>query len=117
LEHRDGAADRHFQALADGPQVMVAAMTGWARQEAGWNAGLVWSLLDKGPAHVVPPLDLDEEERAVLEKRVREVLLGGYASRAELAELAEDYLVTQDRRPVSREQAVALTDQLWRDRV
>lgn len=117
VEYRDGAADRHFQARADGPEAVVAVMTGWARQETGWDGGLDWSLLDMGPAREVPPLDLDEEERGQLETRVREVLTGGYASRAELAELAEDYLVTRDRRPVSREQAEVLVDRLWLERV
>ncbi|MEU8433802.1 hypothetical protein AB0F18_12910 [Streptomyces sp. NPDC029216] len=117
VEYRDGAADRHFGATADGPEAASAALAGWARQEAGWDAGLVWSLLDMGPAREVPPLDLDEEERAELEERVREVLVGGYASRAKLAELAEDYLVSGDRRPVSREQAEALADRMWLERV
>lgn len=117
LEHRDGATDRHFQAMADRPEVVISAITGWARQETGWGSGLAWSLLDMGPTQEVPPLDLDEDERERLEKRVREVLVGGYASRAELAELAEEYLVTRDRRPVSREQAQALADRLWLERV
>ncbi|MDH6133257.1 hypothetical protein P3T37_002652 [Kitasatospora sp. MAA4] len=119
LEHRDGAADRHFQVIVDGAEAeaVIAAMTGWARQENGWGAGLEWSLLDMGPTREVPPLDLDEGEREELEGRVREVLVGGYASRAELAELAEDYLVTADRRPVSREQAEALVDRIWLERV
>lgn len=117
LEYRDGAADRHFQATAGSPEVVIAAMTGWARQEAGWDSGVTWSLLDMGPTREVPPLDLGEDERAELEKRVREVLVGGYASRAELAELAEEYLVTEDRRPVSRRQAEALADRLWLERV
>ncbi|MFD5815802.1 DUF6891 domain-containing protein [Streptomyces sp. NPDC127038] len=117
LEYRDGAADRHFQAMVDVPEDVIAAITGWARQEAGWDGGLAWSPLDMGPAHEVPPLDLDEDERAELEQRVRLELLGGYASRAELAELAEEYLVTKERRPVSREQAAALADRLWVERV
>ncbi|SER18249.1 hypothetical protein SAMN05216188_108234 [Lentzea xinjiangensis] len=117
IEHRDGAADRHFEAVADGPGAVAAAITGWARREAGWDSGLTWSVLDVGPAPEVPPLDLGEDEREVLERRVREVLAGGYASRAELAELAEEYLVTEERRPVSREQAVVLADRLWRERV
>ncbi|MCX4794895.1 MULTISPECIES: DUF6891 domain-containing protein [unclassified Streptomyces] len=117
LEHRDGAADRHFQAMTDRPEVVIAALTGWARQEDGWDADLVWSLLDMGPTREVPLLDLDEDELEELEKRVREVLVGGYASRAELAELAEEYLVTEDRRPVSREQAEALADRMWLERV
>ncbi len=117
LEHRDGAADRHFQVAVDSPEAVSAAMTGWARQEAGWDEGLAWELLDMGPLREVPPLDLDEGEREVLERRVREALVGGYATRAELAELAEECLVTADRRPVSREQAEALADRLWLERV
>ncbi|KOU25139.1 hypothetical protein ADK52_12840 [Streptomyces sp. WM6372] len=117
LEHRGGAAARHFQAMADKPEDVIGALTGWALQEAGWDAGLAWSLLDMGPTLGAPPLDLDEDEREELEKRVREVLVGGFSSRAELAELAEDYLVTKDRRPVSREQAVALVDRMWLERV
>ncbi|MEU3721367.1 hypothetical protein [Streptomyces sp. NPDC031705] len=117
LEYRDGAADRHFQLMTDGVRDVIAAMTGWARQEPGWGDGLAWSPLDMGPDREVPPLELAEDERAQLEERVRLVLAGGYATRAELAELAEDYLVTQDRRPVSREQAQALADRLWLERV
>ncbi|WP_055600680.1 DUF6891 domain-containing protein [Streptomyces aureus] len=117
LEHREGAATRHFQVMTDGPEAVIAAMTGWARQEAGWDAGLDWSPLDMGPAREVPPLDLDGREGDELERRVREVLTGGYASRAELTEIAEEYLVTEGRRPVSREQAEALVDRMWLERV
>ncbi|MFD9728469.1 DUF6891 domain-containing protein [Streptomyces sp. NPDC059072] len=117
LEYRDGAADRHFQATVHGPEAVIAALAGWARREAGWDDGPAWSLLDMGPIREVPPLDLDEEESAELEEYVREVLVGGYSSRSELAELAEDYLVTGDHRPVSREQAEALVDRLWLVRV
>lgn len=117
LEYRDGASDRHFQVMVDGPEAVIAALTGWARQEFSWDAGLAWSLLDMGPIREVPPLDLDDGEREELEKRVREVLVGGYIARAELAELAEEYLVTADRRPVSREQAEVLADRMWLERV
>ncbi|MFE7932200.1 DUF6891 domain-containing protein [Streptomyces sp. NPDC057456] len=117
LEHRDGAADRHFQVMIDGSEAVIAEMTGWARQGAGRSTDLAWSLLDMGPLREVPPLDLDEGEREELEKRLREVLAGGYTDRAELAELAEEYLVTADRRPVSREQAAALADRMWLERV
>ncbi|MFD8993500.1 DUF6891 domain-containing protein [Streptomyces abikoensis] len=117
LEHREGAADRHFQAMADQPEDVAAALVGWARRKPGWDAGLAWSLLDMGHTREVPPLDLAEDEHEELEKRVRELLVGGYCSRAELAELAEEYPATKDRRPVSREQAVALADRMWLERV
>ncbi|MBP0451388.1 hypothetical protein J5Y04_17810 [Kitasatospora sp. RG8] len=117
LEHRDGGADRHFETRVEGSEAVIAALTGWARQEDGWDTGLVWSPLDLGPTPEVPPLDLDEDERGELEKSVREMLAGGYASRDQLAEHAEEYLVSGDRRPVSREQARVLADRLWLERV
>ncbi|MER5198653.1 DUF6891 domain-containing protein [Streptomyces sp. NPDC002755] len=117
LEHRDGAADRHFQVMVDSSEAVIAEMSGWARQEPGRSTDLAWSRWDMGLTGEVPSLDLAEGEREELEKRVREVLVGGYADRAELAELAEEYLVTSDRRPVSREQAEALADRMWLERV
>ncbi|WP_327233619.1 hypothetical protein OG349_06200 [Streptomyces sp. NBC_01317] len=123
VEHRDGAADRHFQVRVDGPGAVVATLTGWAtvtdraRQESGGDNDPGWIPLDMGPLPVVPPLDLDEREREDLETRVREVLAGGYTTRAQLAELAEDYLVTADRRPVSPDQARVLADRMWLERV
>ncbi|MFI0264052.1 DUF6891 domain-containing protein [Streptomyces sp. NPDC017056] len=117
LEHRDGSPERHFQATADRPGAVIDALSGWARQQAGWDAGLPWSPLDVNPTREVPPLDLAEGEREELERRVREVLVGGYASRASLAEFAEDCLTTEGRRPVSREQAQALADRMWLQRV
>ncbi|MGW5176005.1 DUF6891 domain-containing protein [Streptomyces sp. NPDC004082] len=117
VEHRDGAADRHFQAAVGRREDVIAVLTGWARQEPGWDAGPAWSPLDMGPVREVPPLDLDTDERAELERRVREVLVGGYATRAEVAETAEEYLAGADRRPVSRVQAEALADRMWLERV
>ncbi|TXS48269.1 DUF6891 domain-containing protein [Streptomyces sp. t39] len=117
VEYRDGAADRHFQAMADSPEEVIAALTGWSRGEEGPEGDLDWSLLDMGPAAEVPPLDLADDERELLESHVRAVLVAGYADRARLAETAEEYLVTADRRPLTREQAGALADRLWLERV
>lgn len=117
LEHRDGGADRHFQTSVDGPGAVIAALTGWARQESGWDSALAWTSLDLGPVGEVAPLDLDEGDRKSLEERVRLALACGYATRDDLAELAEGYLADQDRRPVSSEQARALADRLWLERV
>lgn len=117
LEHRDGHPERHFQTAVGPCEDVVAALTGWARRDDDWDAGLTWSRLDLGPAPEVPPLDLDEDDRRTLEQRLRESLAGGYVSRAELAEEAEEYLVADDHRPLSPEQAVALADRMWRERV
>ena len=117
LEYRDGAADRHFQAMVDTPAAAVAALTDWARQESGGGTGPAWSPLEMDPVREVPPLDLGEREREDLQQRLREVLVGGYTTRAELAEIAEEYLVSAGRRPVSREQARVLADRMWLERV
>ncbi|MEV0534444.1 hypothetical protein [Kitasatospora sp. NPDC050463] len=116
LEHRVGSADRHFQVLLDRPEPVIAAMTGWARLQDGWDDGLDWTRLALA-GEPVPPLVLDEDDRVQLEGRLRQTLVGGYPSRAELAELAEDYLVSGDRRPVSPAQARELADRMWRERV
>lgn len=117
LQHRDEVTGL-FEVRLDRPEPVVAALTGWARQEAGWDAGLDWSLLQApDPTYEPPPLDVDDDDREELTQRVREALVGGYATRPELAELAADYLVTDDHRPVSREQAYALVNRLWLERV
>lgn len=45
VEHRDGSADRHFEARTEQVETVIAAVTGWARQERGWDGALDWSLL------------------------------------------------------------------------
>ncbi|MEU8377594.1 hypothetical protein [Streptosporangium sp. NPDC048865] len=117
LEHRDGAPDRHFRTTLDRPEPVIAAMTRWARLEDDWGSGLRWTPLDLGPSGPPPPLELDEGERERLDARIREVIAGGYATRAQLAEIAQDHLVSGDRRPVSPEQARRLVDRMWLERV
>ncbi|GAT68082.1 cAMP-binding protein [Planomonospora sphaerica] len=117
LEHRDGAPDRHFQTVLDDPGPVIAAITRWARPEEDWDSGLDWTSLDLGPSEPPPPLELDQDERERLDARVREVIVGGYATRAQLAELAQEYLVSDDRHPVSPEQARLLADRMWLERV
>jgi hypothetical protein len=113
VEHRDGAADRHYTATVDRPEAVAAVLTAWAAAVPGWDTGLSWSLLDLEPA-VAPP-DLTDADRELLEQRLRTELACGYTTRAELAELAEEYLVTADRRPLSPAQAAVLADRLWQD--
>lgn len=80
-----------------------------AQQRGGDECGV-----DTDP--VAPP-DLDEDEHEELHEYLGTVLAGGYATRAQLAELAEDYLVSGDYRPVSPAQARQLVDRMWRERV
>ncbi|MFF3442217.1 DUF6891 domain-containing protein [Streptosporangium sp. NPDC002721] len=117
LEHRDGAPDRHFQAVFDRPEPVIAAMTRWALSEDGWDSEASWTPLDLNPPEPPPPPELDEDERKALDARLREVIVGGYATRAQLAEIAQDHLVSGDHRPVSPEQARLLVDRMWLERV
>jgi hypothetical protein len=132
LEWRAGSPDAHFGVTLPTADEVIARMTAWAHQEEGWNAGLDAHRLDldlpggsgagataepPAPAAAAEPLTLDEEDRADLEERIREVLLGGYADREDLAELAEDYLVSGDEHPVSPAQARALVDRMWDERL
>ncbi|MGW2400179.1 DUF6891 domain-containing protein [Kitasatospora sp. NPDC001664] len=117
LEHRDGTPERHFGALFDTPEAVAAALTGWARQETGWDAGRTWERLEFAPAPEAPPLDLSEADRTLLEDRLRLELAAGYTDLDGLAELAEDHLITAERRPVSPAQARALARRLWLERV
>ncbi|MGI5499796.1 DUF6891 domain-containing protein [Lentzea sp. CA-135723] len=115
VEHRDG--DGQFETSTPDLNAVITALTGWANEAAGWDSALVWAPLELPAAPEVPPLDLADDELRQLEDRVRTELAGGYTSRVKLAELAEEYLVDGDRRPVSPEQARALADRLWVERV
>lgn len=55
--------------------------------------------------------------RERVEERIRVRLRCGYDDRRTLTEIAEDYLVKGDERPVSRAQAARLVDRLWVERV
>lgn len=84
LEHRDGSAARHFEVRTDGPEAVIAAMTGWAQHEPGWGDGLDWQPLDLGPQpEPAPPLDVPADDLRQLHDRLRLTLAGGYTTRAE----------------------------------
>ncbi|MFE0205688.1 DUF6891 domain-containing protein [Streptomyces sp. NPDC058985] len=116
LEHR-AAEDAFFGADLADPGRVADLLTGWARQETGWDAGVGWEPIALGPEEDVP--DLPDEVREQVERRVRERLLCGYDDRSVLAEIAEDHLVGGDHgeRPVSRAQARRLVDRLWLERL
>jgi len=117
LEHRAGGPAWHFQVRLSSVERVVAAMTGWAAGSPGWDDGLTWRSLNFPVPDPPAPLELAEAEREQLEARVRLAVAAGYRTRADLAELAEEYLATKERRPVSRPQAEALADRLWTERV
>ena len=115
LEHRLSEAE-FYGANLDGPDRVADLLTAWARgADAGWDAGAGWEPVDLGPQEEVP--ELPDEIREKVEERVRTRLRCGYDSRKTLTEIAEDYLVDGDERPVSRAQASRLVDRLWLERV
>ncbi|MGW2474551.1 DUF6891 domain-containing protein [Streptomyces sp. NPDC001665] len=115
LEHRTGTATSHVRTVVDAPERVVALMTRWAREEPGWDAGTDWESAGMPEPEPVP--ELAEEIREQLEPRVRELLRGGYGTVRTLTETAEDYLVKDGVRPVSRFQAGELVERLWLERV
>ncbi|WP_328560070.1 DUF6891 domain-containing protein [Streptomyces coelicoflavus] len=116
LEHR-AAADAFFGADLDDPHRVAGLLTGWARQEPGWDADVAWEPIDLGPEKDVP--ELPDEVRRQVERLVRERLRCGYDSRKALVEMAEDHRDpdADDERPVSRAQAWQLVDRLWLERL
>lgn len=117
LEHRL-SADEFYGTNLDGPDRVADLLTAWARQaDAGWDAGVDWEPVDLGPREEVPVPELPDEVREKVEERVRTRLRCGYDDRRMLTEIAEEWLVTGDERPVSRAQAARLVDRLWLERV
>ncbi|MEV6505501.1 hypothetical protein [Streptomyces sp. NPDC051642] len=114
LEHRLNEDGFYGTNLDDADQV-AELLTDWARQTAGWDAGVTWEPVDPGPQEEVP--ELPDEVREKVEERVRTRLRCGYDDRRMLTEIAEEWLVTGDERPVSRAQAARLVDRLWLERV
>ncbi|WP_030325457.1 DUF6891 domain-containing protein [Streptomyces sp. NRRL B-3229] len=114
LEHRAGGDGLFGTRLTD-PDRVAALLTAWARQEEGWDGGLVWKPVDLGPAEEIP--DLPQDIREQVEERVRLLLRCGYDNRARLTEDAEEWLVDGEERPVSRAQAGELVDRLWLERL
>ncbi|MEU2020882.1 hypothetical protein ABZ565_01695 [Streptomyces sp. NPDC016469] len=115
LEHRTGTATSHVRTVIGDPERIVALMTRWAREEPGWDAGTDWE--SAGIPEPEPVPELAQEVREQLEPRVRELLRGGYGTVRTLTEAAEDYLVKDGVRPVSRAQAGELVERLWLERV
>lgn len=114
LEHRLGD-DGFFGAdLPDAGRV-ADLLTGWARQEPGWDAGVDWAPVDPGPREDVP--EPPDDAREAVEACIRQRLRCGYDTRAELTWIAEDHLVGSDLEPLSRAQARRLVDRLWLEQV
>ncbi|MER5981755.1 hypothetical protein [Streptomyces sp. NPDC001787] len=115
LEYRAGGPVDHFQARLGSPARVADAMVRWARQEPAWDSGIDWASAGMPAAEPVP--ELAPEIRKQLTERIRLWLLGGYGTVTSLTEAAEEHLVKDGVRPVSRAQAYELVERLWLERV
>lgn len=115
LEQRSGGPETHRRAAIGSPERVAELMAGWAREEPGWDAGVAWESAGMPEAEPVP--EISAKIREELEERVRELLRCGYDTVEEIAEAAEEYLVTDDERPVTEAQARQLAERLWLERV
>jgi len=115
LEHRAGAPERHVGTEVGDPGRVAGALAAWARGEDGWDAGLDWKNLGFPPAPEVP--ELPREIREQLEERVREQIRCGYHGRERLTRIAKEEVFSPEEYAVSTEQAEALVDRLWLERV
>ncbi|MBB4979877.1 MULTISPECIES: DUF6891 domain-containing protein [Streptomyces] len=115
VEHRAGAPELHFGTRLDDPERVAGVLAAWARGEAGWDAGPTWQNMGFPAAPAVP--ELPGEVREEIEGRVRSLLVCGYDDRARLTRIAQEEVFSPDEHPVSREQAEALVDRLWLERV
>lgn len=114
LEHRLGPDGFFGTDLMDAERV-ADLLTGWARQEARWDAGVDWDPVDPGPGEDVP--EPPDAARQAVEECIRQLLRAGYGTRADLARTAEDHLVGSELEPLSPAQARRLVDRLWLERV
>ncbi|MFI6640164.1 DUF6891 domain-containing protein [Streptomyces sp. NPDC050504] len=115
LEHRDGAADRHYTCDVAELERVTEAMTRWALGEEGWDAGIEWA--SAGFDVPAPPPEPEPDVRRRIEERVRERIVYGYDGLDELTEIAEEWLVSGEERPVTRDQAQVIVERLWLERV
>ncbi|NJP51430.1 hypothetical protein HCJ93_15475 [Streptomyces sp. SBST2-5] len=113
LEHRLGARLLGAE-LSDAGRV-ADLMTGWARQEPDWDAGVAWTPVEPGPGKDAP--EPPRKSADVVEELLRQRLHCGYDTRAELVETAVDHLVGSELEPLTRAQARALVDRLWAARI
>ncbi|POX54817.1 hypothetical protein C3489_13120 [Streptomyces sp. Ru71] len=110
LEHRRGW-DAFFGADLTDPERVARLLTGWARREPGWDAGVEWVPIEVGPREEVPPLDPEVAARA--EEHVREMLADGYLGIQRLVQ--ETVYLMEDA--VSTAQAQQIVERLWLERV
>ncbi|MFD9868013.1 DUF6891 domain-containing protein [Streptomyces niveus] len=115
LEHRDGSPGTMFGTQLPDAESVARIMVAWARQEPGWDAGVVWDPVELPDREPVP--ELDDGTGLEIEAYVRGLIRRGYDGRERLAEDAEEWLVDGDERPVSAAQARRIVDRLWLERI
>ncbi|WP_328722092.1 hypothetical protein OHT52_23110 [Streptomyces sp. NBC_00247] len=115
LEYREGGPADHYRAEVPTPERVAEVMAGWARQDEGWDAGTGWESLGLPGPEPVPALEPGVLGR--LEEAVRSELRGGFGTVETLTEWAADCLTRDGVSPVTPEQARAVVERLWLERV
>ncbi|MFF4254811.1 DUF6891 domain-containing protein [Streptomyces sp. NPDC001663] len=110
LEHRRGNDDFFGTNVTDAGRV-ADLLTGWARQKADWDAGLVWEAVGLPPREEVPALDPEAAVRT--EGYVRELLADGYLGIDEM--VRETVYLMEDG--LSSAQAREVVERLWLERL
>ncbi|MCX5396606.1 hypothetical protein [Streptomyces sp. NBC_00102] len=115
LEYRAGGPGDHYRTEVSAPERVAEVMAGWARQEEDWDAGIGWESLGLPEAEPVPAPEAGVLAR--LEEVVRAQLRGGFATVETLIEWAAGCLTEDGVSPVTAEQARAVVERLWLERV
>ena len=105
LEHREGAAERHFGALLEGPERVTELVLDWIRDGAAWRGAVDWDLVD-----LTTTPELDDKLRDEAEQSARLLVRGGFLEFAEVA------AALQDEHELTAEQAARIVAGPWEQR-
>ncbi|WP_329339924.1 hypothetical protein OG866_31450 [Streptomyces sp. NBC_00663] len=111
FQHRTGSVPYMWVTEVTDPDLVADVMARWARQEDGWDTGIVWQGDELGAPQEVPAPD--PEVTAEAEGQVREMLTDGYLGIEEI--IRETAYLLEDR--LSAAQARPIVERLWLARV
>ncbi|MDN3020703.1 hypothetical protein [Streptomyces sp. S.PB5] len=111
FQHRTGSVPHMWVTEVTDPDLVADVMVRWARQEEGWDTGVVWERDElPTPAPVPAP---DPEVAAQAELHVREMLADGYLDIAAI--VRETVYLVEDR--LTPAQAEQIVERRWLERV
>ncbi|NUS77751.1 MAG: hypothetical protein HOV70_16330 [Streptomyces sp.] len=111
FQHRTGPVPYMWVTEVTDPDLVADVMARWARQEDGWDTGIVWQRDELGAPQEVPAPDPEVTSEA--EGQVRQMLTDGYLGIEEI--IRETAYLLEDR--LSAAQARPIVERLWLARV